>query len=218
MANSRPVLPVATLIGMKRICFTRLIGLQDIIAGGGAGMMEALACHPLGQSLDLFLSKTMLMEVSRHDKSPNAVGFGTTSGSTGLAAGITEAVTVVTPMEVLKVRLQAQQRSSTVSSGHKYRNTAHAIYTIAKEEGPRALYSGMSLTAARQATNVSVNLTTYHKLKGFLLAQQPAYASSELPKWQTLLIGLVAGAMGPISNAPIDTISNPPPTLCLTLK
>ncbi|KAG4216779.1 hypothetical protein PC116_g34740, partial [Phytophthora cactorum] len=27
-----------------------------------------------------------------------------------------------------------------------------------------------------------------------------------LPSWQTTLIGLVSGAMGPLSNAPIDTI------------
>jgi hypothetical protein len=32
----------------------------------------------------------------------------------GLGAGATEAVAVVTPMEVIKIRLQAQQRESTV--------------------------------------------------------------------------------------------------------
>lgn len=28
----------------------------------------------------------------------------------------------------------------------------------------------------------------------------------ELPSWETAIIGLVSGAMGPFSNAPIDTI------------
>ena len=75
----------------------------------------------------------------------------------GLAAGITEAVTVVTTMEVLKVRLQGQNGSNSGTAGHvpKYRNAAHAAYLIAREEGPQALFKGMSLTALRQATNVS---------------------------------------------------------------
>lgn len=35
---------------------------------------------------------------------------------------------------------------------------------------------------------------------------QPAYSDTPLPSYQTTLIGLVSGAMGPLSNAPIDTI------------
>jgi len=35
---------------------------------------------------------------------------------------------------------------------------------------------------------------------------QPEYASAPLPSYQTTLIGLISGAMGPLSNAPIDTI------------
>lgn len=77
----------------------------------------------------------------------------------GLAAGITEAVTVVTTMEVLKVRLQGQKSSNReIGDVPKYRNAAHAAYTIARDEGPKALFKGMSLTALRQATNVSGNI------------------------------------------------------------
>lgn len=35
----------------------------------------------------------------------------------------------------------------------KYRNAAHATYTVIKEEGFGALYRGVSLTALRQGTN-----------------------------------------------------------------
>lgn len=73
----------------------------------------------------------------------------------GLAAGVTEAVTIVTPMEVLKVRLQAQGSAVAEGKAPKYRNAAHAAYLVVKEEGPTALFSGLSLTAVRQATNVS---------------------------------------------------------------
>ncbi len=72
----------------------------------------------------------------------------------GLGAGVTEAVMVVTPMEVVKIRLQAQMHSlADPLEVPKYRNAAHAVYTIVREEGFAALYRGISLTALRQATN-----------------------------------------------------------------
>lgn len=75
----------------------------------------------------------------------------------GLGAGTTEAVAVVTPMEVVKIRLQAQQHSlADPLEAPKYRNAAHAVYTIVKEEGFSTLYRGVSLTALRQATNQGV--------------------------------------------------------------
>src|SRR4051812_25019550 len=51
----------------------------------------------------------------------------------GLAAGVTEAVAVVTPMEVVKIRLQAQHHSmSDPADLPKYRNAAHALYTVVR--------------------------------------------------------------------------------------
>ena len=70
-------------------------------------------------------------------------------------------------MEVLKVRLQGQ-KSSSKNGGDvpKYRNAAHAAYLIAKEEGPQAFFKGMSLTALRQATNVSGKVHPFYMKKG----------------------------------------------------
>lgn len=57
-------------------------------------------------------------------------------------------------MEVVKIRLQAQQHSLVDPlEAPRYRNAAHAVYTIVREEGPSTLYRGVSLTALRQATN-----------------------------------------------------------------
>lgn len=75
-----------------------------------------------------------------------------------------------------------------------------------KEEGFGALYRGVSLTALRQGTNQAVNFTAYTEFKQFLQKAQPQYEGKNLPAYQTTLIGLVSGAMGPFSNAPIDTI------------
>ena len=110
-------------------------------------------------------------------------------------------------MEVVKIRLQAQHHSmSDPLDIPKYRNAAHAAYTVLKEEGIGAIYRGVSLTALRQGTNQAVNFTAYTELKSFLQSIQPLYQEAELPSYQTMAIGLVSGAMGPLSNAPIDTI------------
>lgn len=75
----------------------------------------------------------------------------------GLGAGITEAVAVVTPMEVVKIRLQAQQHSlADPLDTPRYRNAGHAVYTIVREEGVATLYRGVTLTALRQATNQGI--------------------------------------------------------------
>lgn len=125
----------------------------------------------------------------------------------GLAAGVTEAVAVVTPMEVIKIRLQAQHHSlADPLDVPKYRNAAHALYTVVREEGVGALYRGVSLTALRQGSNQAVNFTAYTYFKEALVRWQPQHDGSPLPGYQTTLIGLVSGAMGPLSNAPIDTI------------
>lgn len=123
----------------------------------------------------------------------------------GLAAGTTEAVAVVCPMEVVKIRLQAQQHSlADPMEMPRYRNAAHAVYTIVREEGATTLYRGVGLTALRQATNQGVNFTTYQELKKLAHRYQPELA--ELPSYQHMVIGLISGAMGPFSNAPVDTI------------
>lgn len=124
----------------------------------------------------------------------------------GLAAGITEAVAVVCPMEVVKIRLQAQHHSmSDPLDIPKYRNAAHACYTVVKEEGIGALYRGVSLTALRQGTNQAANFTAYTELKE-ILQQRQEDKTAPLPSWKTSIIGLISGAVGPFSNAPIDTI------------
>ncbi|RUP45557.1 hypothetical protein BC936DRAFT_148023 [Jimgerdemannia flammicorona] len=156
----------------------------------------------------------------------------------GLAAGVTEAVAVVTPMDVVKIRLQAQLHSMADPLDiPKYRNAGHAAYTIVREEGVSALYKGVTLTALRQgelsfvlgleatlarchisksgnipftptshlptATNQAVNFTAYQEMKKYFKKLQNL---DELPSYQHLILGGVSGAMGPMSNAPIDTI------------
>ncbi|KAK4705513.1 hypothetical protein P7C70_g686, partial [Phenoliferia sp. Uapishka_3] len=227
-----------------------------LLAGGTAGMAEALVCHPL----DTIKVRMQLSRGSRvkgvkprgfiatgasivKKESPLGLykGLGavvsgivpkmairfasfeqykgmmanketglTGSGGiffAGLGAGVTEAVLVVCPMEVVKIRLQAQVHSMTDPLDiPKYRNAAHALYLILREEGPATLYRGVALTALRQATNQAANFTAYTELKRLLQKYQPQFPEGGLPAWQTGIIGLISGAVGPFTNAPIDTI------------
>ncbi|KAJ4551113.1 Mitochondrial succinate-fumarate transporter [Exophiala dermatitidis] len=110
-------------------------------------------------------------------------------------------------MEVVKIRMQAQYHSlSDPLDVPKYRSAPHALLTVVREEGIGALYRGVSLTALRQGTNQAVNFTAYSEFKEFLQKAQPQYEGKNLPGYQTTIIGLISGAMGPFSNAPIDTI------------
>lgn len=223
----------------------------NLIAGGGAGLMEGLCCHPLDtikvrmqiykRSADSGVKPPGFIktgaQIYRNEgflafyKGLGAVALGITpkmairfssyefyrglltnketskisTGNTfiaGVGAGITEAVIVVNPMEVVKIRLQAQALNP-AEGVPKYRNAIQACYVIVKEEGFSALYRGVSLTAARQATNQGANFTVYSKLKEFL---QGYHNQEMLPSWETSLIGLISGAIGPFSNAPLDTI------------
>ncbi|CDK26373.1 unnamed protein product [Kuraishia capsulata CBS 1993] len=227
----------------------------DLIAGGTAGLFEALCCHPLDTikvRMQLYRRAAGLtknnkppgfvktgLNISRKEsplalyKGLGAVVIGivpkmgirfssyefyrtalkdsttgkVSTGNTflaGVGAGITEAVFVVNPMEVIKIRLQAQHHSMTDPLDiPKYRNAAHCLFTVVREEGFGTLYRGVALTAARQASNQGVNFTVYSKLREHL---QSYHGSEKLPGWETSLIGLFSGALGPLSNAPLDTI------------
>lgn len=58
----------------------------------------------------------------------------------------------------------------------------------------------------RGGDDAGVNFTAYQEFKRLAIKYQPEYQDVELPSWQTMILGLVSGAMGPFSNAPIDTI------------
>lgn len=135
------------------------------------------------------------------------LGRSTTATFTaGLASGLTEAILVVTPAEVCKIRMQSQYHSMAdpaQMSHRKYKNVFQTAYTIAREEGLGALYKGLVPTMLRQGCNQAVNFTAYNAIKTKALEKQNL---TELPSYQSLLIGGLSGGMGPMVNNPLDVV------------
>jgi solute carrier family 25 (mitochondrial citrate transporter), member 1 len=124
----------------------------------------------------------------------------------GLLSGLTEAVLVVTPAEVCKIRMQSQYNSlidPAQLQHRKYTNVFQTAFTIVREEGVGALYSGVVPTMLRQGCNQAVNFTAYNMIKTRLMEYQ---GTSELASWQSLLIGGLSGGMGPLVNNPLDVV------------
>jgi solute carrier family 25 citrate transporter 1 len=151
-----------------------------------------------------FLSFEYYKDLLGRDPETGKTGFWQTFVA-GLGAGTTESVLVVTPMDCLKIRVQAARASMTdPAEAAKYKNLFTAASTLIKEEGPRALYKGVGFTVARQAINQAVNFTGYQYIKDALHKAQPELDA--LPTWQNLLAGGASGALGPLANQPIDTL------------
>jgi hypothetical protein len=122
----------------------------------------------------------------------------------GLFSGLTEAIMVVTPAEVCKIRMQSQYHSlmdPAAMQHRKYTNVVQTAFVIVKEEGLGALYKGVVPTMLRQGCNQAVNFTAYNKIKQRILEWQ---GKSELDPWQSLLLGGLSGGLGPLANNPLD--------------
>jgi solute carrier family 25 citrate transporter 1 len=124
----------------------------------------------------------------------------------GLASGLTEAILVVTPAEVCKIRMQSQYHSMIDPSQmqhRKYTNVVQTAVTIVREEGISALYKGVVPTMLRQGCNQAVNFTAYSAIKQKVMEYQN---TDQLQHWQSLLIGGLSGGMGPLVNNPLDVV------------
>lgn len=137
----------------------------------------------------------------------NGAEFSTSVNFTaGLASGLTEAIVIVTPAEVCKIRMQAQYNSMMDPSQlarRKYKNVFQTAVLIVREEGVSALYKGIVPTMLRQGCNQAVNFTMYNVFKKKVLDIQK---KKELDHYQSLILGGVSGGFGPMVNNPLDVV------------
>lgn len=95
--------------------------------------------------------KEILPPAFSHINEAASRNTGLVTFTAGLMSGLTEAILVVTPAEVCKIRMQAQFNSMVdpeVVKKRKYGNVIQTAVTLIKEEGPTALYKGKNTKRA----------------------------------------------------------------------
>ncbi|XP_060072944.1 kidney mitochondrial carrier protein 1-like [Ylistrum balloti] len=106
------------------------------------------------------------------------------------------------PADTTKTRLQVQGQKIDVHNRElRYRGMVHGLYRIAREEGSRALYSGIAPALLRQATYGTIKIGIYHSLKRVIVKN---------PKDETLMVnmfcGIVAGVVSSAVANPTDVL------------
>ncbi|KAI9154120.1 hypothetical protein LWI28_021197 [Acer negundo] len=121
----------------------------------------------------------------------------------GFGAGVLEALTIVTPFEVVKIRLQQQKGLSTELL--KYKGPVHCARTIIREEGLRGLWAGAAPTVMRNGTNQAAMFTAKNSFDVFLWRKQEGDGKTLQP-WQSMISGFFAGTVGPFCTGPFDVV------------
>ncbi|XP_050372094.1 mitochondrial succinate-fumarate transporter 1-like [Argentina anserina] len=121
----------------------------------------------------------------------------------GFGAGVLEALVIVTPFEVVKIRLQQQKGLS--HELLKYKGPVHCARRIISEEGIRGLWSGASPTVMRNGTNQAAMFSAKNMFDVLLWKKHEGDGRVLLP-WQSMISGFLAGTAGPICTGPFDVV------------
>ncbi|KAJ2918052.1 hypothetical protein MD484_g2350, partial [Candolleomyces efflorescens] len=178
-----------------------------IIAGGIAGACEALTCQPLD-------TIKVRMQLSRSGRGgTKARGFIATGAyivkrETPLALykGLGAVLSGIVPkMAIRFASFEAYKKA--LANKETGKTSVGGIFVAGLGAGVTeavAVVTPMEVRPLTSLTESGANFTAYQEIKKFAHRMQPDLP--ELPSYQHMLIGLISGAMGPFSNAPIDTI------------
>ncbi|KAJ1413791.1 Mitochondrial carrier protein [Sesbania bispinosa] len=121
----------------------------------------------------------------------------------GACAGII-AMSATYPMDMVRGRITVQ----TEKSPYQYRGMFHALSTVLREEGPRALYKGWLPSVIGVIPYVGLNFAVYESLKDWLIKSKPfgLVQDSELSVTTRLACGAAAGTVGQTIAYPLDVI------------
>ena len=115
-------------------------------------------------------------------------------------AGVTEALCIVTPFEVVKIRLQ-QQVGSAAAKTATYHGPVDAAVKIVRTEGVLGLWSGATPTVIRNGTNQMCMFWAKANLDGILWNKYDNDGKVLLP-WQSMISGFTAALLGPTATGP----------------
>ena len=112
---------------------------------------------------------------------------------------------VYVPTEVIKTRLQLQGRPDNphFTSGYNYRSTAHAVRTVVRQEGARALFHGYRATLYRDLPFSALQFAIYEKERE--LAKRWVGAR-DIGIGFEIATGATAGCLAGIATCPLDVV------------
>lgn len=122
------------------------------------------------------------MAAYRHNCCSCAVGLG---GASGMARAMSAAV--MSPVTLVKTRMEYGGPNHI-----SYKNTAHALATIARTEGPSGLFRGLWPTVLTNAPFSALYYMIYTKLKVALSTWQSS-SSSDGGGWNSTAVNFVSG-------------------------
>eukprot|EP00162_Nutomonas_longa_P022890 comp6253_c0_seq1/m.6017 comp6253_c0_seq1/g.6017 ORF comp6253_c0_seq1/g.6017 comp6253_c0_seq1/m.6017 type:complete len:178 (+) comp6253_c0_seq1:1-534(+) len=112
-----------------------------------------------------------------------------------MAAGVSEAVLIVTPLETMKVKMMESQKG--MLSG-----IAHIIST----DGIGGIYKGVTATVLKQASNQGIRFFSYNEIKDVMLKYRGYPGKKDLDNSESLVAGMLAGTASVIGNNPVDVV------------
>lgn len=116
----------------------------------------------------------------------------------GAFSGVAEAA-VVTPFQVVKVRLQAKEHLG------KYTNSLDCVQKLWREEGIMAFSNGLSATIGRNSVFNCVYFTVMYQIKQQVPPPQDSKVKSTM---YSLVSGFIGGVMATMCNAPFDVVKS----------
>jgi len=117
----------------------------------------------------------------------------------GLGAGVSEAILAVTPMETVKVKFIADQRSA----NPQFKGFFHGVRCIIAKEGISGTYKGITPTIMKQGSNQAIRFYVMETLKDWYRGGDP---NAKVPKLIVGLFGGLAGAASVLGNTPLDVV------------
>ncbi|CAN8248182.1 unnamed protein product [Cochlearia groenlandica] len=190
-----------TVQGLKHIWRTE--GLRGLFKGNGTNCARIVPNSAVKFFSYEQASKGILYMYRQQTGNENAQLTPVLRLGAGATAGII-AMSATYPMDMVRGRLTVQ----TANSPYQYRGIAHALSTVLREEGPRALYRGWLPSVIGVVPYVGLNFAVYESLKDWLVKDNPfgLVENNELTIVTRLSCGAIAGTVGQTIAYPLDVI------------
>ncbi|KAI3853356.1 hypothetical protein MKX03_018649 [Papaver bracteatum] len=137
----------------------RTDGFQGLFKGNGAYIAQAMSFSIVRSAVHYPLARIIRLHWQQPGKENAKPPILLTGGIQAFSLMIATAAAY--PMDMVRGRLSVQ----TGKSPYQYRGIYHALSTIAREEGPRALYKGCLPFTIGQVVYTGLNFTVYQSLR-----------------------------------------------------